>query len=482
MPFTRRQILLASASTAVPAVLSRGAGPASAAPPPPAAGPALEASGIAQSKAGHPVAGLIGNTVSLRSTYAISPYEAQGASYLDRSTVLQLADGTLHFVLPGSPWDAYRPPGDPDAAKAASDDRAWLAGGTVPGVSTDERDTAVRALLDLRCLTRPKGATVAAWYPYWNFVWPRDAAWVIAAYAATGHHSDAAAILGFMARTQREDGTWEARYHAIDGAAVADGRRWQLDGNGWVAWAVWFALASRPPGDPDADKDFQAWWPMVKAAADYATKAVGPDGLPPPGPDYWESRTDQITLGTVVPLRTGLRAAADLAERAGDTGRRRRYAMTARRLDDALTRVFAPRGYPRSTDPGSGADSAVTFLAPPFAPADPDIHAAVKESADKLRISNGGVLPGEDWPSDPTLAWTPETAFFALAEVGPGDEVAADGWLQWLFDHRTELGALPEKVDVDGNPASVAPLGWTGAIVLLALESKQRTLPIPPSD
>ncbi len=470
MPFSRRHMLLASAGAAVPLVLPGKAAAAGGAAP----------TAIAQSAAGHPVAGLIGNPVSLRSTYAISPYEARGAAYVDGSTVLQLPDGTLHFVPVGSPWDVYRSPGDPDAATAVAADRAWLAGGTVPGGSAGERDMATRALLDLRCLTRPGGAAVAAWYPYWNFVWPRDASWVVAAYAATGHHPEAAAILGFLAKAQHADGTWDARYHAIDHAPVADGRQWQLDGNGWVPWAVWFALASRPAGDPTAEKDFQAWWPMVAAAADHAAASLGADGLPPAGPDYWEARTDQITIGTVAPLRTGLRAAADLAKRASDTARRARYAHAARRLDAAIARVFAPHGYPRSTDPGSGADSAVTFLAPPFAAATPDLAAAVAASAAKLRIASGGVLPGQDWPSDPTLAWTPETAFFALAQTGLGDQSAADGWLQWLSGHRTEIGALPEKVDAAGNPASVAPLGWTGAIVLLALVSKVRSLPVPP--
>lgn len=470
MPFSRRQMLAASAGAAVPLAL-----PARAEAARTPAGAA-----IAQSPDGHPMAGLIGNPVSLRSTYAISPYEARGASYVDGSTVLRLADGTLHFVPVGSPWDVYRAPGDPDVAKAVAADRAWLAGGTVPGASAAHRDMATRALLDLYCLTRPGGATVAAWYPYWNFVWPRDASWVVAAYAATGHHTDAAAILGFLAKAQHPDGTWDARYHAIDGAAVADGRQWQLDGNGWAPWAVWFALASRPAGDPGAEKDFQAWWPMVTAAADHAAASIGADGLPPAGPDYWEARTDQITIGTVAPLRAGLRAAADLAERAGDDARRTLYAGAAGRLDAAIARVFAPRGYPRSTDPGSGADSAVTFLAPPFAPATSDLRAAVAASAAKLRIANGGVLPGQDWPSDPTLAWTPETAFFALAQTGLGDQKAADGWLRWLGGHRTELGALPEKVDSDGHPASVAPLGWTGAIVLLTLAARQHALPIPP--
>src|SRR4029453_12401025 len=37
------------------------------------------------------------------------------------------------------------------------------------------------------------------------------------------------------------------------------------------------------------DRDLAArLWPTVRAAADHAASALGPDGLPPAGPDYWE--------------------------------------------------------------------------------------------------------------------------------------------------------------------------------------------------
>ena len=76
--------------------------------------------------------------------------------------------------------------------------------------------------------------------------------------------------------------------------------------------------------------------------------------------------------------------------------------------------------------------------------------------------------------------WTPATATFALAEMASGDRASAQGRLRWLLDHRTSLGAFPERVRrVDGSPRSVAPLGWTSAIVLLTLASEARPLPIP---
>ena len=40
-------------------------------------------------------------------------------------------------------------------------------------------------------------------------------------------------------------------------------------------------------------------------------------------------------------------------------------------------------------------------------------------------------------------------------------------------------GSLPEQVNAAGQPASVAPLAWTDAIVLLALTAEQHRLPVP---
>ena len=334
---------------------------------------------------------------------------------------------------------------------------------------------AERALLDLRLLTDDNGAIVAAPHERWNYVWPRDASWAAAAFAAAGHHEESYEILRFLASVQKNDGTWEARYKA-DGSPVLDGRDPQLDATGWFPWAVWFHAATASDG---AQREVEMLWPVVRKAADAATDSPGPGGLPPGGPDYWEIPTWKPNLGTAAPLLTGLRSASDLADELGREEEAGRYADSAARLDAAVGREFAPRGYPRTTRRGSGADAAVNFLAPPFAPPDPAVEKAIGEAAEKLRAPNGGMLPGEKWRQKPTVAWTPETAFFALSAAAGGDKETADRYLGWLADHRTELGSFPEKVDGAGDPQAVAPLGWTSAIVVLALVAEEETLPVP---
>jgi glucoamylase len=420
------------------------------------------------------VAGLIGSHSSTGPALPISPGEALGAAYLPSSNVLRLPGGELRYLPPGSPEAETVPPDDPGAAAAAAATREWLEEGTVPGENEMERRISERALLDLSLLTRPSGAALAGPHSRWNYVWPRDASFTAVAFAATGHHEESYKILAFLAGTQEPDGAWEARYNA-DGTPVLDGRSRQLDAVGWFPWAVWYWYVTGGRGER-----IEALWPAARGAADVAAASLGADGLPPGGADYWEAETWRPNLGTAAPLRTGLRAAADLARRLGHEADAWRYARAAARLDGAIEREFAPIGYPRTTHPSSGADAAVTFLAPPFAPPDPRVEAAIADAAVRLHVPNGGVLPGEDWPHDPTVAWTPETALFALSASAAGDERGAEHWLGWLAAHRTTLGAFPEKVDADGEPKSAAPLGWTEAIVLLTLAAEEDPLPVPP--
>ncbi len=255
------------------------------------------------------------------------------------------------------------------AAAAVAASRAWLASGIIPGVSAAQRSMATQALLDLRLLTRPDGAVLAGWSRGWAYAWPRDSSWVAAALAATGHSAQALRILEFLRRMQSRDGTWAARYWPDGSGPVRDGRPAELDAVGWVPWAVWSWYTAPGPGHRDATA-LAGLWPMVTAAADAARRSLargGPlDGLPAASMDYWEDSV-QVTLGTAAALRTGLRAAADLAGLRGDEGQARAWAAAAARLTRAIGADFGGYGYHRLPFTDSGTDAAVTFLGPPFA-------------------------------------------------------------------------------------------------------------------
>ncbi len=372
----------------------------------------------------------------------------------------------------------------------------WLASGIIPGTGAQQRSMAIRALLDLRLSTRPNGAVVAGWHTGWRYAWPRDSSWVAVALADTGHASDSLRILRFLQRTQLTGGRWAARYWPDGSGPVRDGRPIELDAGGWVPWAVWSwataagagatgggatgagtARLQLPDSGPLRD-ELTGLWPMVSAAANAAARSLTPDGLPAASMDYWEDSV-QVTLGTAAPLLAGLRAAADIARTLGDPGPARRWAAAADRLSRAIQAGFGRYGYHRLPRDHSGADAAVTFLGPPFAAAGASVTQAVTRAENALTLPGGGVLPGSDFPGSSSVAWTAETAFFALWAASAGDRRKSGAILSWLAAHRTSLGALPEQVTAQGRPVSVAPLAWTGAVVLLALIAQRHPLQIP---
>lgn len=319
-------------------------------------------------------------------------------------------------------------------------------------------DLAAQAMRDLDSLVLVDGSALAGDLDGWDYVWPRDASFVAVALTRIGRPDDAARVLRRLAafHASSPDGVFEARYDPATGEAP-DGRPRQLDGCGWVLWAVgeWYGVT----GD---DAALDSLLPMVQGCLDAVGASVdATTGLPGPWSDYWEVRESEPTLGTVAALRLGVRTVAsalpgDVADRAQRLGRR---------LDRGL-RAFAPEyaRYPGGTE----RDTAVTFLMPPFAPPEAAVRAAWTEAAEGMLRPAGGLAPGEGWRRD-GVSWTPTTTLFALTAAASGERETAETWLDWLDAHRTAQGSLSEKVLADGTPADPAPLAWTCALVLLTL-------------
>lgn len=344
--------------------------------------------------------------------------------------------------------------------------------------STPYGDMIQHALADLDALTLPNGGTLAGENGPWRYVWPRDASFVAAARCAIGQYDEALEVLAFLDSVRPATGRWQARYIA-DGRHVGDGREPQLDASGWVLWATWFCRAGG------------RYWDLVEESADQILRELGPDGLPARSPDYWERPEKELTLGTVAPLLTGLRSAVRIATEQHRPAELTRWQAGLNKLSAATDRVFGPdysRTPSRATslvEPGvepvglgGGADSFVTVLGPPFAPARPVVSTAIDNAYAVLTQPNGGVTPGEDWRAD-GVSWTPQTALFALSAAARGDQTTARTLLTWLDHHRTKTGALPEKVNRDLQPAGEAPLAWTAALVVLTTTTLQNQLPIP---
>jgi hypothetical protein len=394
---------------------------------------------------------------------ASAPFEASYAAIpLYADGVVLDADGVPQVVTVG---DAEA---DDDATQRARQD-VWLASGTVPG---PERyaPMAEQALRDLDALVLDNGASLAGANPAWRYVWPRDASFTVAALARTGHPDDAHEVLAYLERMQDErstGGVFEARYLPSGTGAVPDDRGLQLDGNGWVLWAVaeWFEHAE--PG-AERDRDLEALRPLVERSVAAIRDHVDPvTGLPDAYPDYWEVHERVPTLGTVAALLLGVRAAEPVLEALDQPSAE----PLAELLQGAVDEQFAP-DFPRRLG-GDEQDTAVAFLMPPFAPPDPVVEDAWTQAAAAMGRPAGGLAPGAGWKQD-GVSWTPTTALFALAAASSGDVEQAEERLDWLDEHRTVRGALPEKVLWDGSPSAVAPLAWTASLVLLTLDELDR--------
>lgn len=453
-------------------------------------------------------------------TRASSPLHAEALGVDDRGQRVVLdADGLERLV-----------PGTRALDQATADvQRSWLASGTVPGAGTRWEPMVRDALLDLAVLSLPVPSTpedgedgedgeeeaaqpgspgdpagdtagdqlgdpitdvsgsdagthqlavVAGWSAPWRYVWPRDAAFVAAAYARTGRLDAAEAVLTHLQQVQPASGRFQARYLPDDSGDVPDQRGEEADGPGWTLWSLSVLIDSL--GEPAARRAaLTRLRPLLirSTRACLALIAQG-RGLPPAGLDYWEIRTRRPTLGLAAPTLIGLEAASGLLPIVGEETLATTAARTARALDRTITRIFGSRGYPR-TVVGSGRDAAICFLLPPFRTIQPSarLRTAWRAAQREMRRPAGGLAPGADWRTD-GVSWTPETALFGLTAAGTGDRQTAEHWLTWLDSHRTSGGALPEKVLADGSPAAVAPLAWTAALVILTVDSLDRSAPI----
>lgn len=364
--------------------------------------------------------------------------------------------------------------GTADTDRLIAEERQWLAAGTTPAVPGLDRELVVGALLDLRVLSQTHGVPVAGWSPAWRYVWPRDSAFAASALARTGHVADAEQILAFLGRMQPVTGEFQARYRP-DGSGVPDARGVQLDGAGWALWATAQVAAEVMPARRPAF--VQRHRTLVDRSTAAALRAIdNPRSLPPASADYWEVPERRPTLSTAALLAAGLEAAGGLYALVGDLPSQRTAVDGTERLRASILTNFGRSGFPRRL--GGRRDSVdlgVNFLLPPFtAQADPSVVAAWRQAGSALSRPAGGLAPGGSWPRD-GISWTNVTATHALTAAALGDRTSALARLEWLDRYRTAAGSVPEKVLADGSLASVAPLAWTAAAVIITAASLSPT-------
>jgi glucoamylase len=363
--------------------------------------------------------------------------------------------------------------GGSSSAELAARQHRWLTSGRIPAIAELNRSTMVEdAMLDLNALSLAHGVPVAGWEAAWRYVWPRDSALVASALARTGHRDDAYAVLDFLEAVQPSSGAYQARY-LPDRSGPPDGQGVQLDGTGWALWAL-SQVAAAEETDSDRHVLIERYSKLLRrSSATLLALTANGSRLPPVSADYWETKETKVTLATCAATLMGLRSSQALyhllRSPQGDA-----LGEAADNFQHLVLEAFASDGFPRHLG-GSrqSVDMAVALLLPPFGNVtDTRVLTSWRDSTRYMARPAGGLAPGGSWRRD-GISWTLPMSIYAIVEACQGMRSDAVARLQWLDNHRTPLGSLPEKVLANGPPASVAPLGWTAAAVIYAVDVLQ---------
>jgi glucoamylase len=360
------------------------------------------------------------------------------------------------------------------AQDIAAEQRHWVESGRVPVIGELGHSNIVGdALLDLNTLSYLYGVPVAGWEPAWRYVWPRDSALVASALARSRHASDAYEILDFLQRVQTPTGIFETRY-LPDGSGPPDDRGTQLDGTGWALWALSQVVNEESTSSKRLKAIGRYSQLLDRSSSTLLALTNNGSSLPPVSADYWETRESKVTLATCATVLMGLRSSQELYTRLGSP-QSIEIEEASDRFERLVLHAFGSGGFPRHVGgAGRSVDMGVALLLPPFANvSDPQVYAAWRRSIMYMSRPGGGLAPGGSWRRD-GISWTAITSMYAVVEACHGMRYESIARLKWLDSHRTPLGSLPEKVRADGTPASVAPLGWTSAAVIYAVDVLQR--------
>jgi len=333
---------------------------------------------------------------------------------------------------------------------AATRDRRWLSRARPLGDATPRWAQRLyrRSLLVLRASVAASGAVVAGARPGWAYAWPRDAATVAIALAASGFRPEARRIARFLLGLDLDAA---ARFRAT--GAPVPGRDAQGDAAGWVAAGARTAgLGPRPAADSDGQEVAGFEW---RDRADYQEGTPG---------DYLGNALASARSAATVARHAGIGRTGS-----GQGGRREFGGM------GGLVRIAG--------EPRSGWDSAVAWGVRPFARA--SLFPAIRRTLHRAVGSSGrfGIVPSEHWHGggDP---WTAPTAWVAWGLAALARDAASNdrravaehdrrAALRLMADLRraaTPLGLLPERVDAEsGAPASTTPLVWSHAFAILAI-------------
>lgn len=365
-----------------------------------------------------------------------------------------------------------------------------------------------RSLLIIRSHVSDNGAIIASsdsdmlqkGKDTYNYVWPRDAAYIATALDYVGDWNIAQRFYRFANDTLSRDGYFMHKFNP-DKSLGSSWHPWvyadefqlpiQEDETGVVLHELWSHY------DKSRDIEFveELYDSLIRKAADFLIGYRNSQtGLPKASYDLWEEKVGVHTY-TAASVYGGLTSAAKIARLLGKTGQARQCDSAAQKIKQAMVDNLTQDGHfikgfhgvGELTEPNKTADVSTIYGLLKFGVFDPD-HKLMKQTAehifDRIRVDTevGGYAryEGDQYyrqrqddsiVGNPWFIATLWHARYVIAAATSSDEIAeARQDFLWVLDHARSSGVLSEQIDPHiGEQLSAAPLVWSHAEYVKAI-------------
>ncbi|EHP86355.1 glycoside hydrolase family 15 protein [Methanotorris formicicus] len=340
-----------------------------------------------------------------------------------------------------------------------------------------------RSLLTLLLLCDYKGGIIASpsLYPDYRYVWCRDAGYMAVALDLCGQHEMSEKYFEWCKTTQNSDGSWVQNYY-VEGyprfTAI------QIDQVGTTIWAL--LVHYRITGDGHF---LRRNWEMVKRAGDYLSKVAN---KLIPCYDLWEEKFGVFayTLGAIY---GGLKSGYLIGKELDKEEEIQHWKKSMDFLKDVVNNLYLKDEgrFAKSIKPlDESIDTSILGLSFPYGLVpvdDPRMISTANQIEKAFNYKIGGIgrypediyFGGNPWII--TTLWLYmyyKKLVDVLSKKGKFQKSTIDNYnkkcnnlLKWVLKHQFN-GMFPEQVHKDlGIPVSAIPLGWSHAMVIMAIHS-----------
>jgi len=357
------------------------------------------------------------------------------------------------------------------------------------GLSKKVEDIYYRSLFIMRAHTDCSGGIIASSdtehlqfsADTYDYVWPRDGAWVAIAFDKAGYSEVSAKFFDFCNRITTESGYWLHKYNSQGylGSTWHPVPHIQIDETGIVIFAFWQHSLQW-----DIEHIKKLYHSMVEPAANFLAKWREEDtGLPEPSYDLWEEREGIFTYSSSA-VYGGLIGASKIAQALGKENKADIWYEAAQEVkrgilihlyDEKLGR-FIKSIKPRNEN--LDASLAGVFLFKVLPATDYRVENTMKAVEQGLKVPThiGGIAryKGDKYFSvDPNILgnpWIITTLFLCQWYIAKGEKEQAINLLEWAANKAYKTGLLPEQVHPHtGGPLSVLPLTWSHSTFALTV-------------